>query len=45
MASRGIPSGEARALLTRAFVADAIDRVGEEKVREAMHGNTEAWFA
>lgn len=44
MASRGVPEAEARALLTRAFVADAIDRAGEEKVREAMYGDVEAWF-
>ena len=31
--SRGVSPDEARALLTRAFVADALDRVGEEKVR------------
>ena len=44
MASRGIPEAEAKGLLTRAFVADAIDRAGEEKVREAMHGDVEQWF-
>jgi Fe-S cluster assembly protein SufD len=42
--SRGVPSGEARALLTRAFVADALERVGEEKVREAFYAEAEAWF-
>ncbi len=44
LASRGIPEAEARALLTRAFVADSIDRAGEEKVREAMHADVESWF-
>jgi Fe-S cluster assembly protein SufD len=44
MASRGIPEADAKALLTRAFVADAIDRAGEEAVREAMHANAEGWF-
>ena len=44
MASRGVPDAEAKALLTRAFVADAIDRIGEEKVREAFHSNVEGWF-
>ncbi len=29
MASRGVPEPEAKALLTRAFVADALDRIGE----------------
>ncbi|MFL6846406.1 MAG: SufB/SufD family protein [Allosphingosinicella sp.] len=45
MASRGIAEPEAKSLLTRAFVADAIDRAGEEKVREALHSDVEAWFA
>jgi Fe-S cluster assembly protein SufD len=45
MASRGIPEAEAKALLTRAFVADSIDRAGEEAVREAMHADVEQWFA
>jgi Fe-S cluster assembly protein SufD len=44
MASRGIPENDAKALLTRAFVADAIDRVGEAAVREAFHADAEAWF-
>jgi Fe-S cluster assembly protein SufD len=44
MASRGVPEAEAKALLTRAFVADAIDRAGEEAVREAMHGDAQGWF-
>jgi Fe-S cluster assembly protein SufD len=44
MASRGVPAADARGLLTRAFVADAVDRAGEEKVREAMHADVEWWF-
>ncbi|HEX8574287.1 MAG TPA: SufD family Fe-S cluster assembly protein [Allosphingosinicella sp.] len=44
MASRGVPEAEAKALLTRAFVADAIDRAGDEAVREAMHSDVEKWF-
>jgi Fe-S cluster assembly protein SufD len=44
MASRGVPEAEAKALLTRAFVADALDRAGEETVREALHSDAEAWF-
>jgi Fe-S cluster assembly protein SufD len=35
---------EAKALLTQAFVADAIDRVGEEAVRDAFHENAMAWL-
>jgi Fe-S cluster assembly protein SufD len=44
LASRGVPEVEAKALLTRAFVADAIDRAGEEKAREAMHDDAQGWF-
>ena len=44
LASRGIPEGEAKGLLTRAFVADAIDRAGEEAARDAMHADVERWF-
>jgi Fe-S cluster assembly protein SufD len=44
MASRGVPEAEAKALLTQAFVADALDRAGEEAVREALHSDAEAWF-
>ena len=44
LASRGVPEAEAKSLLTRAFVADSIARAGEEKVREAMHADVEAWF-
>jgi Fe-S cluster assembly protein SufD len=44
MASRGVPEAEAKALLTRAFVADALDRAGEETVRDALHSDAEAWF-
>ncbi|MET1111443.1 MAG: SufD family Fe-S cluster assembly protein [Allosphingosinicella sp.] len=44
MASRGVPEALAKALLTRAFVADAIDRIGEDAVREAFHADVEAWF-
>jgi Fe-S cluster assembly protein SufD len=44
MASRGVPEIEGKALLTRAFVADALDRIGEEAVREAFHADVEGWF-
>jgi Fe-S cluster assembly protein SufD len=44
MASRGVPAAEARALLTRAFVADAIERVGEAAVRDAFGEDVESWF-
>jgi Fe-S cluster assembly protein SufD len=44
MASRGVPAAEARALLTRAFVADALQRIGEEAVREAFLDEAEGWL-
>ena len=44
LASRGVPPQEAKALLTRAFVADAIDRIGEDAVREAFHSDVSSWF-
>lgn len=42
--SRGIPDGTAKAMLTRAFVADAIDRIGEEAVRDAFAADADAWL-
>ncbi|MBV8686059.1 MAG: SufD family Fe-S cluster assembly protein [Alphaproteobacteria bacterium] len=44
MASRGISEAEGKALLTRAFVADAIDRIGEEDVRRAFGAHAEQWL-
>jgi Fe-S cluster assembly protein SufD len=43
--SRGVTPDEAKALLTRAFVADALDRIGEEDVRTAFYADAEEWFA
>jgi Fe-S cluster assembly protein SufD len=43
--SRGIAPDEAKGLLTRAFVADALDRVGDETVRAAFYADVEQWFA
>ena len=42
--SRGVAPEEARALLTRAFVADALDRIGEDAVRAAFYEDAERWF-
>jgi Fe-S cluster assembly protein SufD len=42
--SRGIAPDEAKALLTRAFVADALDRIGVEGVRTAFYADAETWF-
>jgi len=43
--SRGVSPDEARALLTRAFVADALDRIGEDEVKAAFYADAERWFA
>jgi Fe-S cluster assembly protein SufD len=43
--TRGVARPEAEALLTRVFVADALDRIGEEAVRDAFAADVERWFA
>ncbi|HEX8579233.1 MAG TPA: SufD family Fe-S cluster assembly protein [Allosphingosinicella sp.] len=45
LASRGVPETEAKALLTSAFVQDALARVGEEAVRKAFEVDAQAWLA
>ena len=45
MASRGIPRPRAEALMTRAFVADALDRIASEPVRDAFAADADAWLA
>ncbi len=42
--SRGLPPAQARALLTHAFVGDALGRIGEEKVRDAFTADADAWL-
>ena len=42
--SRGIPPARAEALLTHAFVADALDRIGHETVRDAFEADADAWL-
>ncbi|MGK6320812.1 SufB/SufD family protein [Sphingomonas sp. DT-204] len=42
--SRGIEPARAKALLTRAFVADALDRIGDEAVRAAFAADADAWL-
>lgn len=42
--SRGIPENRAKALLTRAFVADALTRIGEDPVREAFAADADRWL-
>ena len=44
MQSRGIPAGRAKALLTRAFVADALDRIADETVRAAFAADADMWL-
>jgi len=44
LASRGVPPAAARALLTRAFVADVLERVGEEPVRNAFLAAADSWL-
>ena len=43
--SRGVSPDEAKGLLTRAFVADALDRIGEEAVKQAFYADAERWFS
>jgi Fe-S cluster assembly protein SufD len=42
--SRGIPEPRAKALLTHAFVADAVSRIGEEAVRAAFEADADKWL-
>ena len=44
MTSRGITSDRARALLTQAFIADAISRIGDEAVRDVFQTEAERWL-
>ncbi len=44
LASRGVTPDEARALLTRAFVDDALARIGEQAAREAFEADAGAWL-
>ncbi len=44
MESRGIPKARAQALLTHAFVADALGRIGNETVREAFTADADGWL-
>jgi Fe-S cluster assembly protein SufD len=44
LASRGITPARATSLLTRAFVADAIDRIGNETVRDAFAVDADRWL-
>lgn len=42
--SRGIEPARAKALMTRAFVADSLGRIGDETVRDAFAADADAWL-
>ena len=44
MTSRGITPDRARALLTQAFIADVLSRIGDEAAREVFQADAEAWM-
>jgi Fe-S cluster assembly protein SufD len=44
LASRGVPEARAKALLTRAFVADSLSRIGEDDVRAAFEADADTWL-
>ena len=44
MRQRGIPLGEARALLTEAFVADVFDDLDDENLRESLLTKIRGWL-
>jgi Fe-S cluster assembly protein SufD len=45
MRARGIPADEARTLLIESFIGEAIDKVEDEPVREALAGLAKARLA
>jgi Fe-S cluster assembly protein SufD len=42
--SRGVSEARAKALLTHAFVAESIARIGQEEVRAAFEADAETWL-
>ena len=42
--ARGVPDAQARALLTEAFIAEAIDQISDEDVRAALMDTTRIWL-
>ena len=44
MESRGVTPDRARVLLTHAFIADAIERMGDEPIREAFATDADRWL-
>lgn len=43
--SRGIPAPEARAMLIESFIGEAIDKVDDETVREALMSEARRWLS
>lgn len=43
--ARGIPEGEARALLIYAFVGEALDKIENEALRAALQEKADAWLS
>ena len=44
LSARGIPDRDARALLTEAFAAEAIDAIAHEGIREALRARLNRWL-
>ena len=44
MRQRGIPAGEARALLTEAFVADVFDDIADDALKDSLLGKIRDWL-
>lgn len=42
--SRGVPDSEARAMLVRAFLTEALDLVTNESIRETLEKSVDAWW-
>jgi Fe-S cluster assembly protein SufD len=42
--SRGVPDAEARAMLVRAFLVEALDAVTDETIRSRLESAVEAWW-
>jgi Fe-S cluster assembly protein SufD len=42
--SRGIPDHEARSILVRAFLAEALDAVADDTIRSKLEAAVERWW-